>query len=73
MSNQIGAEAMRELGRIISKQIPGLGFAVLVFELRRPGVANYISNAQRQDMILALEETLKRWKEGGTFNTPEEN
>lgn len=64
---------MRELGRMIKNKIPGLGFAILVFEFHKPGISNYISNAQRADMIKAMEETLKRWKDGTDFKTPEEN
>lgn len=34
-----------------------MGYALIVFELGRPGIGNYISNAQRSDMIKALRET----------------
>ena len=73
MSKQMGAEAMRKLGRRIQKEIPGLGFAVFVFEFHTAGMSNYISNAQREDMIRAMEETLARLKGGKEFKTPEEN
>jgi hypothetical protein len=73
MSRQIGALEMRKLGEKIKKEIPGLGFALLVFEFHKPGISNYLSNAQRGDMIKALEETLARWKAGDDFKTPEEN
>jgi hypothetical protein len=73
MSDQIGAEAMRKLGRKISALIPGLGFALIVFEFHKPGLSNYLSNARREDMIKALEETLSRWKSGNEYKTPEEN
>lgn len=73
MSKQIGAEAMRKLGRRIKKEIPGLGFMLVVFEFHEPGMANYISNGQRKDMIRAMEETAARLKAGRDFKTPEEN
>jgi hypothetical protein len=73
MSRQIGAAQMRKIGKRLEKELPGLGYALFVFEFFRPGVANYISNAQRADMIKALEETLDRLKGGQDFKTPEEN
>jgi hypothetical protein len=73
MSDQIGAEAMRQLGRKIKDMIPGLGFALIVFEFHKPGLSNYLSNARREDMIKALEETLARWKSNEEYKTPEEN
>lgn len=73
MNRQIGGEQMRQLAKKIEKEIPGLGFAVLVFEFHKPGMANYVSNAQREDMIKAMEETLKRWKSKTDFPTPETN
>jgi hypothetical protein len=70
---QIGGAEMRQLAKKIEKELPGLGFCLLVFEFYKPGMSNYISNAQREDMILALEETLKRWKDKTDFPTPETN
>lgn len=73
MEQQVGGEQMRQLAKKISKEIPGLGFALLVFEFNKPGISNYVSNAQREDMIKSMEETLKRWKDGTYFSTPETN
>ena len=73
MSKQIGAVRMRELAAILDKELNGLGFALIVFEFRKKGMLNYISNAQRADMIKALQETLRRFNDGQIFNTPEEN
>lgn len=57
-------EVMRIIGNsideILKKYIDHMGFALLVFELGKPGISNYISNAQRKDMIEALKETVKR-------------
>ena len=33
-----------------------MGFMLMVFEFGKPGVANYVSNADREDMIKALRE-----------------
>lgn len=37
-----------------------MGFALLVFDFNNPGISNYISNADRQDMIKSLRETADR-------------
>jgi hypothetical protein len=73
MSNQIGGEKMRDLATQIQNQVPGLGFALFVFELGKPGIANYISNAHRDDMIIALEEKIKILKHKRDFPTPNSN
>lgn len=64
---------MREIAEMIDTKIKGLGFALIVFEFQKPEMSNYVSNAQRVDMIEALEETLKRWKNNQDFATPETN
>lgn len=73
MSQQIGAARMRQIGKRLRKDLDGLGFALFVFEFHKPGLSNYISNAQRVDMILALKETIARLEGGQDFKTPEEN
>ena len=37
-----------------------MGFALLVFDFGAPGTGNYISNANREDMIKSLRETADR-------------
>ena len=73
MKKQIGGQQMRDIAEMISEKIPGLGFALIVFQFKKPGMSNYVSNAQRADMIKALEETLTRWKNNEDFTTPETN
>jgi hypothetical protein len=70
---QIDASKMRVLAPMIEERIPGLGFALFTFEFATPGITHYISNAQRPDMIKALEETLLRFKNKQDFLTPEGN
>lgn len=41
-----------------------LGFFLSIFQFDTPGVANYVSNARREDVIEALEETAYRFKHG---------
>jgi len=71
MITQIDGEGMRQLGRAVKAAIPGLGFCLLVFEINKPGIANYISNGNREDMLQALQETIDRLKENKNFKTPE--
>lgn len=73
MSKQIGGQEMRDLAKNISAEIPGLCFALFVFEKNAPGISNYISNANREDMILALKETINRFENKEDFPTPESN
>lgn len=39
-----------------------MGFAIICFEFGKTGIADYISNAKRADMIKGLRETLYRWE-----------
>lgn len=39
---------------------PKTGFCLLVFGFDRPGIANYLSNADRDSMVQALRETADR-------------
>lgn len=65
---------MRRLGKMIEGKLPkGFGFALIVFPFSRPGIANYISNAERQTMIEALKEKIKVLESKSDFPTPEEN
>lgn len=70
----VGAGKMRALARFINKKLPkGWGFCLLVFPFNAPGIANYISNAQRETMIEALKEKIKVLEAKDDFRTPEEN
>jgi hypothetical protein len=53
-------ELMRIVGDGISEVFPGMGFTLLIFNFNAPGVSNYISNANRADMVKALRETADR-------------
>jgi len=71
MSTKVDGQKMRDLADMVNAKIPGIGFALLVFDFDTAGMTNYVSNAIREDMVLALRETLKRFEEGQTFPTPE--
>lgn len=60
------AKQMRRLGDIIKKEIgKDVGFCLLCFPLNKAGTLNYISNAERESMIVALEEAARRFKVKG--------
>ena len=56
---------LSEIARNISDQLKSLygksmGFALTIFEFYNPGVGDYVSNAERSDMIKALRECADR-------------
>ena len=53
-------EILKSEGKRISKKFPGMGFLLIMFEFSSPGVANYISNGRREDMVEALREAANR-------------
>ena len=59
-------ESLHTIGRVIAGQLPaGWGFALLVFSFGEGGSTFYISNAQRDDMVQALEEFIERQNKQG--------
>lgn len=63
-------ELMNKLASGLSSVLKPWGFALLVFPMNEPinGRINYISNARREDMVVALKELLARW-EGRVIKT----
>lgn len=53
---------MNSVANFLSKIFDKLGFALFIFEFNKSGISNYISNADRETMTKALEETLLRFK-----------
>jgi hypothetical protein len=53
-------EAMNALAKVMTELFPGLGFALLIFEFHKPGMSNYISNAERSTMVTVLREAADR-------------
>jgi len=70
----IDKQKMQMMGDILTALLKGKAFALLVFDFGdSPRAANYISNARREDMDKALQETLTRWKQHKDFPTPSAN
>lgn len=59
------AEAMlKEIGQILKVACPsGYGFSLLVFSFGEGGNMFYTSNAQREDMIRAMQEFIQKFRE----------
>lgn len=54
-------EIARKLGRAIGGGLPeGVGFALLLFDFGKDGNLTWISNAQRDDMLKALQEFMQK-------------
>lgn len=73
MSKKVDGTKMVELASYFKSQLPGIGFALLVFDFHTPGIAHYISNANREDMIKALEEKVQVLKNKKDFPNPNFN
>ncbi len=58
-------DLMSRLGRAIHDRLPpGTGFLLLATSLGAGGVAQYISNVQRDSAIGLMRETIARWEAG---------
>lgn len=58
-------EVMKDLGRMVAGAIDDeagrpMGFMLMVFDFGEGGTTSYISNAKREDIILALEEFITK-------------
>jgi hypothetical protein len=51
-------EGLDEATQIIWRR--RIGFTLLTFDFNKPEIANYISNAKREDMIIGLRKTADR-------------
>jgi hypothetical protein len=66
--------AMQKMAEQVIKLLPkDFGCTILVFPYQRPEVANYISTANREDMIKHLRECADRLEQKEDFETPENN
>jgi hypothetical protein len=63
---------LQALGRHVDHQLPyGWGFVVLAFPFGAGGRMNYISNAQRSDIVRAMYEFIEATKEKWGQHVPE--
>lgn len=70
----MSAKAMKKMAKKVGAMLPEeFGYVILVFPFHDVGTANYISNAQRPDMIKALREAANRLDKKEDFETPQNN
>jgi hypothetical protein len=66
MANSIQQEKqLRELAKMLDEALrtmypERMGFALIVFEFHKPGISDYVSNAEREQMVTALRESADR-------------
>ena len=65
----IKVENLQKLAKELDKRLNPkgkreMGYAFLMFPLGTPGISNYVSNANRLDMIIFIEQLLERLKTG---------
>jgi hypothetical protein len=63
-------DSMQRVGSILGDVFEGRGFALLVFDFGPDGMMNYLSNASREDMLIALREFIAT-HEGRAHDAPE--
>jgi hypothetical protein len=56
-------EIMRGVGEGLSEMFPKMGFCLMIFEFNTEGQMNYISNADRRDVVKAMEEFIEKTKD----------
>lgn len=69
-------EMMVDVANILQKVFPKMGFILMIFEFGASNRMNYLSNAERKDVVDALKEfiakTERSWakdREDGTFGS----
>ena len=53
-------EIMQDFGKIVATLLPGYGFFLMIFEFNSQSRCNYISNAEREDVIRSMKEFIER-------------
>lgn len=62
--NEAAEKMLREIGQMLREVCPaGFGFSLLVFSFGEGGNMFYTSNAQREDMIRAMQEFIQKFRE----------
>lgn len=64
---------LQKMAQAMSAALPGLGFCLLVFEFGKEGRADYISNANREQMIQAMRENADALEKGRDYKVPQSN
>lgn len=63
---------MTKMADRVSELLPeGYGFALFVFPFHDLGIGNYISNADRKDMIAVMRDVIERMERHEDLDLPE--
>ena len=61
--NEQAEEMLKEIGQLLRSACPeGYGFSLLIFSFGAGGNMFYTSNAQREDMIKAMQEFIQKFR-----------
>jgi len=70
----LDAKQMQDLAALIQTKTKKLGFCLIVYEFENVGsMANYASNAEREDMIRGLKDFIETLEGNRDFMTPNQN
>ena len=59
------AKLMTRVAKAVDQALPAnTGFLVLAGPFHQGGIAQYVSNARREDCIAWMKETIRRWESG---------
>jgi hypothetical protein len=61
--------SMKRVGALLDDTFEGRGFALFVFDFGPDGMMNWLSNASREDMIVALRDFIAT-HEGSAHDAP---
>jgi hypothetical protein len=57
---QAHRDAMEAIMKALAELFPGMGITLMIFDLGDKGRMNYVSNADRADMLIAMKEFIAR-------------
>jgi hypothetical protein len=61
-ANELTPEVMKAIGDLMANMLPGIGFALFLFDFNSNADGQYISNAQRPEMLSVMQKTIDRMK-----------
>jgi hypothetical protein len=61
---------MNALGQLLKEEFEGYGFLLMVFDFGDSGMMNYLSNADREDVLECLREFIRKNEDGDITPMP---
>lgn len=53
---------LKDIANMIKAELPGVMFSLMVFEVGTGEFGNYVTNANREEMVTAMEKLLEKIK-----------